>query len=619
MTIPTQAATPLKRRLGLALGLVLAAAFASGCAGGAWRRTVAEDTPAAYYRYLREHPGSKYADDARERLEYHKVLAKPSIAGYEAFRKKHPRSHLLVNLKPALAGPAFELARARGTAQAYREFLTDFPDGPLSARAIGNATYLEADGFGADPERLADFARVHSASDFAAEAQRSADTVAAHAGAGTARLGLRFQIDASVPEARRVRQTLMDRIQEHAMRAGVRLALLPDGEGSTGMSGTLLEVSHREDAVAQVSESGGLARPGVLGVTRLVLRDAATGHAIVERSFEIRLEDKAHVPGTSVLFSGAAPRYWQQFFVPFARWSNDRTVRPAQKLGRPVVDVASVGAQAIVLFEDGDLEVHDLADPAKPAVLFGFDRGENYKKWSGVRVIGQRVAIFGEEGLEILRLDQGRPVRERSWTRGEIGRVLAVAPVGGELVIVGAKGMQVVDLEKGTIRRAMRRVLQGIGASGSALVFADGDSIFVSNLALLMDERVIAQLKLGRTFGPKQVRVVDHVAIVTGPGGVIVVDVAVPDKPRIAAKLFARELGDVSDATMIDGRIYLVGQRGLQVLNPRMDGVEETVDVGARRRIAAMGRHLVTADGAGLQVVDGSPWSQHAVPASSAP
>lgn len=615
MTIPNSS----RRRPGRALGLgLLAVALTAGCLGGAWRRTVAEDTPAAYYRYLREHGDSKYAAEARERLEYHKVLTNPSLAGYEAFQKRHPQSPLLARLRPALEQSAFDFARARGTSQAYRAFLTDYPEGALAARAIGNASYLEADGFAGDAARLADFARIHPASDFAAEAERSAETVALRAGAGKARLGLRMRIDDDVPEARRVRQTLLDRIQEHAMRAGVVLTLLPDAGSATNDVGMLLEVSHREDAVEQVAATGGLARPGVLGVTRIALRDAGTGDAIAERSFEIRLEDKAHVPGTSVLFSGAAPRYWQQFFVPFAHWNNDRTVRPAMKLGRPVVDVASGSARAVVLFEDGDFEVFDLADPEKPVPLLGYERGENYKKWSGIRVVGERVAIFGEEGLELIRLDTGRPVRERSWTRGEIGRVLGAAAVGGELVIVGAKGMQVVDLEQGTIRRAMRRVIQGIGSAGSALVFADGDSIFVSNLELLVDERVIAQMKLGRTFAPSQVRVVDRMAIVTGPGGVVVVDVAVPDKPRVVSKLFARELGDVFDATKIDGRIFLVGQRGLQVLTPRLDGVEEVVDVGTRRRVAAMGRHLVTADGAGLQVVDGSPWAQRAVPAATA-
>ena len=611
----------LNRQRSLRTMLVLLCMVASGCVGSAWNRAVEEDTPAAYYRFLRDHDDSKHAAEARERLEYHKLVANPSLEGFETFRKKHPSSPLLAGLMPSLEQPAFDFARARGTSLAYRDFLTEFPSGKLAARAIGNATYLEENAFSGDPARLADFGNLHPESDFAAEALRTAETVAARRGAADGRLGLRFILDPALPEVRRVRQTLQDRIAELAMRAGVKLVVLPDAS-STGPSKSgpdiVLEVSHREEAVTGAA-AGGLARPAVLGVTRLVLRDEASDSVIAERSFEIRVDDKAHVPGTSVLFSAAAPRYWEQFFVPLASWNNDRAVRPPLALGPPVVDVAGFGDRSVVLYEDGDLDLFDLADPSKPVKLAGYERGEDYKKWTGVRVVGERIAIFGEEGLELVRFDQGRPVRERTWSRGEIGRVLGLAAVGHELVIVGAKGMQVIDPEKGTIRRAMRRVLQGIGAAGNALIFADGESIYVSNLELLVDERVIAQLKLGKTFGPKHVRVIDHTAIVTGPGGALVIDVAVAERPRVVGKLFSLEIGEVFDATRIDGRIYLVGQRGLQVLNRSLDGVEETVDVGARTRVSAMGRHLVTADGAGLQVVDMSPWAERSLPAAPVP
>ena len=612
-----QNSVPPSLRRGLRIGLLVLLWVLTGCVGGAWNRAVEEDTPSAYYRFLRDHAESKYAAEARERLEYHKLLAIPSITGFEAFRKKYPTSYLLAQLKPSLEGPAFDLARARGTSTAYREFLTEFPSGKLAARAIGNASYLEEHGYQGDSVRLADFAQIHPESDFAAEAKRTAETVNARQSAGFDRLGLRFEIDPTTAEARRVRQTLEQRIHELAMRAGIRLVVLPD-QPVRGGPGLVLEVEHREEVVVEAAQKGKLVQPAMLGVTRLVLRDVSTGSVISERSFEIRVDDKQHVTGTSVLFSRSAPRYWQDFFVPLAGWNNERAIRPALDLERPVVDVEGMGERTVVLYEDGDLDLFDLADPHAPVKLARYDRGENFKKWSGVRVIGDRVAIFGEDGLELIRFDQGRAVRERSWSRGEIGRVLGLAAVGHELVIVGAKGMQVINLEDGTIRRAMRRVLQGVGAAGKALVFADGESIYVSNLELLVDERVIAQLKLGKTFGPNHVRVIDRTAIVTGPGGAVVIDIAVAERPRIVGKLFSREIGEVFDATRVDGRIYLVGQRGLQVLNRKLDGVEETVDVGSRTRVSAMGRHLITADGRGLQVVDASPWAVHAMPAAPA-
>jgi hypothetical protein len=357
----------------------------------------------------------------------------------------------------------------------------------------------------------------------------------------------------------------------------------------------------------------------MLGVTQVVLREQAGGQVIADRRFEIRVEDKAHVSGTSVLFSAVAPRYWDEFFVPIARWRNDRTIRPAIDLNRPVVDVDGIGDRVAVLYEDGDFELIGLADPTQPVKLGSYTRSEDFKKWTGIRVLGDRIAIYGEEGLELVRFTDRGPVAEKTWARGEIGRVLSLAPIGDDLVIVGAKGMQVLDLEKWTIRRVMRRVLMSVATAGDTLIFVDGESIYLSSLALLAQNRVIAQMKLGQAFGPNNVRVLDNAAIVTGPGGALVIDVQNPMAPKAVAKLSTRDIGDVVDATRVRGRVFLVGERGLQVLGRKLDRVEETIDVGDRRRVSVMGRHLVAADGRSIQVVDASPWADGQLPAAARP
>jgi hypothetical protein len=177
--------------------------------------------------------------------------------------------------------------------------------------------------------------------------------------------------------------------------------------------------------------------------------------------------------------------------------------------------------------------------------------------------------------------------------------------------------MQLLDPVEGTVRRVMRRVLTSVASAGDTLVFADGESVYLSSLALLAENRVIAQLKLGRTFGPKSVRVLDDAAIVTGPGGVLVIDVSDPSNPKAIAKLATREIGQVVDASKVRGRTFLVGERGLQLLTRGLDRVEETIDVGPRTRVTVMGRHLVTANGRGIQVVDSTPWANGSAPASA--
>ena len=192
-----------------------------------------------------------------------------------------------------------------------------------------------------------------------------------------------------------------------------------------------------------------------------------------------------------------------------------------------------------------------------------------------------------------------------------------MAPIGNQIVTVGAKGMQLIDPVAGTIRRVMRRVLKSVDRVGDTLVFVDGQSVYLTNLELLAENRVIAQLKLGKTFGPNSVRVLDDAAIVTGPGGALVIDVRDPQQPRAVAKLSTREIGEVVDASRVRGRTFLVGERGLQLLTRRLDRVEETIAVGPRNRVSVMGRHLVTANGSGIQVVDSTPWATHSTPAAT--
>lgn len=617
-------AAPLVSILARALRTLSIAALlaATGCVGGAWKQALEEDTSAGYYRFMREHGDSKYADEARERLDFHKLYRDPSLAGYERFRRNYPDSELVERLYPVLQKPAFESARARGTAAAYREFLAGFASGEYAARAEGNAVYVEAAGFGGDPTQLGAFAAQYPQSDFAAEAERTAAATTARQSARIDRVGLVLEIAPDTPEIERVRAALIDRMRELTARVGVQLVPMPDGFGEgtaprPGMPSARLEVSHVERASKGQSGTGQLVRPSVLGVTRVVLRDVQGGSVIADRRFEIRVDDKAHVPGTSLLFSSVAPRYWDEFFVPIARWRNDTAIRPPIALERPIADVDGLGDRAVVLYEDGDFDLIGLSDPTQPVTLASYARGEDHKKWSGVRVLGDRVAIFGEEGLELVRFTENGPVAEKTWKRGEIGRVLSLAPLGDQVLLVGAKGMQLLDPAAGTVRRVMRRVLMSVASAGDTLVFVDGESIYLSTLELLAQNRVIAQMKLGKTFGPNNVRVLDNAAIVTGPGGALMIDVRNPMQPKAIAKLAPRDVGHVVDATRVRGRTFLVGDRGLQLLSRNLDRVEETIDVGERSRVSVMGRHLVTADATGIQVVDAAPWATGESPAAT--
>ena len=620
----------LTRTQGLLLAVLL---VTSGCAGSAWQQALEADSPSGYYRFMRENGDSPHLAEARERLEFHKLYRAPSLAGFDTFRRRYPESALTEGLYPVLQHPAFDAARAAGTERAYRDFLETFGDGEYGARAEGNALFVAAAGFGGDPVELADFALWHPSSDFAAEAKRTVEAVESRRRVGFDRVHVVIDVAEDQPERARVRAALIDRIATLAGQGGLALTVEADelGSGAVGevvassrlaaasienLGSSRLEVTHVEETVGLETTAGELARPARLGQTRVVLRDRAGGEVIAQRTFEMRVADKAHVTGSSVLFSANSAKYWNEFFIPVARWRNDRAIRPPIALARPVVDLDGVGERVAVLYEDGDFDLVGLEDPTRPVTLARYDRSEGYEKWSGIRVLGARVVIYGEEGLEVVRFTQDGPQVERSWGRGEIGRVLSLTAVGREWLIVGAKGMQRIDPETGAVQQVMRRVVESIASVGDTLVFVDGESVYLSTLALLAENRVIAQMKLGRTFGPEGVRVLDGAALITGPGGALVLDVRDPKRPRTVAKLTAREFGEVTDATRLRGRTFLVGERGLQLLSLRLDRVEETLDVGARSRVSVMGRHLVAADRDGIQVVDSTPWAVEPVPAS---
>lgn len=61
---------------------------------------------------------------------------------------------------------------------------------------------------------------------------------------------------------------------------------------------------------------------------------------------------------------------------------------------------------------------------------------------------------------------------------------------------------------------------------------------------------------------------------------------------------------------MIRGRrAFLLGDRGMQVVDLPTGRVVDSVDVDARSAIAGAGRHVVVLDRGLLQVVDAAPWA----------
>jgi len=606
----------MRRHYRLLLGVALGAALAAtACAGSAWKGAVSEDSPAAYYRFLRDHPDSKHAESARARLEFHKLKRNPSLEGLERFRERFPQeTELLGRVRPLLEEEAFRAARSEGTAEAYEAFAERFPGGDLAERARGNAVFLREGGFAGRPDSLAGFADSHPESDFAAEARRSAESLSVRERTDFDRVGLEVRIAPGTPGASRLISEYRERAAETYRRAGVELVVSPETDAAAPAARLVIE--HRESAVETSVSGDRLSRPGVQVATDVTLRIGDEGPPIWRRTFSVHAGPQESLGEGSVVYGAAGPRYWRDFFVPVARWQSNAAVRAVVDLAKTASAVDASDDRAVVLFEDGDFQVLALEDPTRPTVLAEHERERDLKSWSGVRILGDRVALFGD-GLELVAFTAEGTETVAALERGVVGSPVAVERLGEGLVIAGNRGLLVTGPDGSEPRQALRRAVRGLGVVGDTLLFSDGEAVFVSTLPLLRETRVLAQLRLGRSFGPGRLRVFGDRAVVVGETGALVLDVARPAAPRVLAQLHTRQLGPVHDAVRSGDRLFLLGERGLMVLDPEGRRVHESVDVQARSRADAMGRHVVTVGEDRLQVVDATPFRAEAAEAAA--
>lgn len=593
----------------IGVGLVLVSLV--GCAKSAWRSALSEDTPAAYYRFMRDYPNHpRYEVQVEERLAFHKLKRDPSLAGYEEFRARYPGSALLAELQPLLAEQAFAAARAAGTPEAYAKFNEAYPATELAVRALGNQTYLEAQGYGGDPKQLAAFAQEHPKSDFAAEAQRTADGVQERERSRFDRVGLVVRISASTPEERRLIQEFRDRATATYARAGIELVPVPEmaSTQSAGLPRARLTIEYSEEAVQTEVDGNALSRPGHVATTRVTLRENPQAAPIWERSFQIRLDTKDYSNASSIVFAPAAGRFWNEFFVPVARWQTQTARRAPILLEGQVVAVDGAGDRVVALFDNGDFQLIELADPSAAEVLIEYERPRDFTRWSGLQIVGDKVAVYGDDGLELVEFTDEGPTATTVFSRADVGTIRAVDQMRDLLLLGGSRGLMVTSADGKDLHRVMRRGIHGLAAAGDVVVFSDGETLFLSTLALLKEQRILGQLRLGREFGLTRIKGFGTMAVAMGESATLMLDLSNPRQPRVASHLRVQDVGQVRDVAQLRGRLFLIGERGLQLLDPSGHHVVDSVDVVARERLSTMGRYLVVVGDDDLQVVDATPF-----------
>jgi hypothetical protein len=497
----------------------------------------------------------------------------------------------------------FRQARARGSAAAYRDFLADFPDGRLTQRAQGNLEYLQANGFDGDAARLAEFARSRPDSDFAAEAERTASGVDVRQRTAFRRVALVIDVQADLASADRLRRLFTERARAAYQRAG--LTLVPAGQAAEAT----LEIEHRESRARTELEGGTMTQPSVVAETKLTLRIAGDGTPVFEDEIEFRIPiTEVRAGESALLHPRARTDYWQRdFFTPVASWDTSRVTRQAKPLASSPVAVETLGSRAVLLSGNGDLQLVDLSDPASPLVLGEYRRPRDHSEFEGVVGLPDGLAIFGPDGIELISNVAEGLARSRVYPRDQVGSIVGLVGQPGGMVSAGNRGLLWLG-DDGSVQPLLSRDVLGLASRGDRLLFTDGTSLYVSSLPLLRRGRVEAELRLGRGFRPAAVRASGASAIVMGEPGLVWVDVSTPSQPRVVARLDRTETGEVRDAAVVAGRVFLLGPRGLQVTDPSGERVTESVDVAARHRLGAAGRHVVLVGDGRLQVVDATPF-----------
>jgi hypothetical protein len=432
-------------------------------------------------------------------------------------------------------------------------------------------------------------------------------------------VGLVIDIVPGTPEVARLVKAFAERAVDAYARSGVQLVMIPE-IATPDAPKVRLTIKHGEAIEAPNMSTGTVSRAGAVARTVVTLRGDSQGEPIFSRAFELRLEAHERIAGASMLFaSKQAKRYWDDFFVPVASWHSSSAVRTPIPLEKKATAVDAVLGRAVVLFSDGDFDLLGLADPQNPVVLARYDRNSKLENFDGIRIVGDRVLLFGPDGLELVSFTAEGPKATATHSRGVVGSISALVPTQEGLLIASSQGLLLAEADGSNAQRIMRRIIRGLDARGDTLVFSDDESVFISTLAMLRQNRVVAQLRLGREFKPERIRIVDDSAIVMGQGGVVMIDLADPGKPRVVQKLPRQTSGLVYDAERVGDRVFLLGARGVQVMDVAGGRVVEAVDVVPRQRLARTGRHLVVVGEKQLQVVDGLPFASEALrPASRA-
>jgi hypothetical protein len=597
------------------LGLIALATFCgSGCMETSWAAARRSDTVAAYNQFIRDHPDSQFIDSARERMDYLRVRTFQTVEVYEEFERRHPKSELLPELKATVEPLFFERARTANTPRAYAEFLTLYPDGKLRPKAEGNEYYVQTVLRDPKPEALRSFVSQYPESDFVAEAQRTLDLIDVRGKSAIRTLGVKVDIAPNVSQPERVARGFTSLIGQAYRARGVQVKVLRADQIPGPDLDAWVSVDYREAPA-----------PGALGATslfsycRIRLQHRDFEEPIWDRSFDAPADHlvKGAFGRDKTVFGNAKYSFWEHFFVPVSTWASSRARVGELRYTEPVQSLHVFGDRGALLLERGGVDFLDVSAPGDVKILERYRREADLADWRGIRMLRDDLAItFGNDGAELIRRSDQQATRLARWEGGEVGAVRSATLYDtSTLLIAGSRGLFAVRMNRTplTPQRLLDGEIVALEAQGQFLFVIRTDRVEVALPKHLMMHITARRIPLGKGFRAERASRAGDRIFVFGNDSVVEVSIAEPTRPAVVSRIEHGSLGSIADMTSDVRHRYLLGERGLQVVDRLSvsddpQDVQDYIQVEADATLAMKGRFALAVGQSSLEVFDMAPY-----------
>jgi hypothetical protein len=598
-----------------AVGLVaLAVSFGSGCMETSWASARRSDTVAAYNQFIRDHPDSRFLDSARERMDYLRVKTFQTVEVYEEFARRHPKSELLPELQATVEPLFFERARTANTPQAYAEFLSLYPEGRLRPKAEGNEHYVQTVLRNPTAEALRSFVAAYPESDFAAEAQRTLELVDLRAKSAIRTLGVKVDIAPNVTQPDRVARGFTSLIGQAYQARGVRVKALRADQVPGPDLDAWVTVDYRE-----APAPGALGASTLFSYCRIRLQHRDFEEPIWDRSFDAPADHliKGAFGRDRTVFGNAKYSFWEDFFVPVSTWASSRARVTELRYTEPVQALHVFGDRGALLLERGGVDFLDVSAPGDVKILERYRREADLADWRGIRMLRDDLAItFGNDGAELIRRSDQQATRLARWEGGEVGGVRsAILYDASTLLIAGTRGLFAVrmNLAPLTPQPLLDGEIVALETQGQFLFVIRTDRVEVALPKHLMMHITARRIPLGKGFRAERASRAGDRIFVFGQDSVVEVSTAEPTRPTVVSRIEHGSLGSIADMTSDPRHRYVLGERGLQVVDRLSvsddpQDVQDYIQVEADSGLAMKGRFALAVGQSTLEVFDMAPY-----------